>query len=331
MIQAPFRCGDRHAKLAGIVTLALIALVGLGVSAQTPKAARETSLTDILGRAGKYVHQFEQDFGVVICDEEYRQQDYPPPDRGVSVPGDRNGQGGMFFAGSASQPFIREIGSEMLFVRGEQEVTWLAVRNVLTVKDNGFTVPEAVVGSKDRIDRALKDTSSGQFARLRTLAHEGARFNLGRIYRNFNTPTLALQFLAPEFQPRFTFRIAGREKVAGQQAVKLEYTERGSPTVIALNDKSQLPASGVLWVGEADGAVLRTHLTVKALQTDDGPGLDATIRVDYGLSQKLEMWVPSYMYEKYVEHGQPVERVECRARYSNFRRFETSARIVSPK
>jgi hypothetical protein len=219
----------------------------------------------------------------------------------------------------------------MLFVRGEQEVTWLAVRTVLTVKDNGFTVPEAVVGSKDRIDRALKDTSSGQFARLRTLAHEGARFNVGRIYRNFNTPTLALQFLAPEFQPRFTFQIAGREKVAGQQTVKLEYTERGSPTVIALNDKSQLPASGVLWVGEADGAVLRTHLTVKAPQTDDGPGLDATIGVDYGRSQKLKMWVPSYMFEAYVEHGPPVERVECRARYSNFRRFETSARIVSPK
>ena len=41
--------------------------------------------------------------------------------------------------------------------------------------------------------------------------------------------------------------------------------------------------------------------------------------------------MPSYMEEKYAERRQPGERIECYATYSNFRRFETSARIVSPK
>lgn len=295
-----------------LAPLALIALVGLGGSAQTPRAAGEPSLAEILDRAGKYVHQFEQDFAVVICDEDYRQDDHPRPFGRL-------------------EPLSREMRSEMLFVRGEQQAMWLAVRNVLTVKDKGYWVLDPVPGSKERIDRALKDTSPGQLSRLRVLADEGARFNLGHIYRNFNTPALALQFLAPEFQSRFTFRVAGREKVAGNQAVKLEFTERGSPTVIALNDKSQLLSSGVVWVGEADGAVLRTRLTLKAPQTAEGPGLDATISVGYRRDTKLEMWVPSYMEEEYSEQRQPGERIECYARYSNFRRFETSARIVPPR
>ena len=330
MIQALFVGRNLRAMLTGLVSLALFTLAGLGVSAQTPKAAGEPSLADILSRAGQYVHQFEQDFAVVICDEDYRQDDQP---RRSDPKGSNRGSRDLSTADATVEdgPFHRETRSEMLFVRSEQAAMWLAVRNVLIVRDAGVQFPVKVSGSQGRIDRALRDESPGQVSRLRALADEGARFNLGGIYRNFNTPTLVLQFLAPEYQSRFTFRIAGREKVSGNQAIKLEFAENGTPTVIALNNGHQLVSTGLVWVRESDGAVLRTRLTVKAPQTDDGPGIDGTINVTYGWDGKLQMWVPSKMEERYAEQRQPGEKIEAYATYSNFRRFETSARIVSPQ
>jgi len=42
------------------------------------------------------------------------------------------------------------------------------------------------------------------------------------------------------------------------------------------------------------------------------------------------MWVPARMRETYVDGAgrRDEEKIECTAKYSNFRRFETSARIV---
>jgi hypothetical protein len=49
-----------------------------------------------------------------------------------------------------------------------------------------------------------------------------------------------------------------------------------------------------------------------------------------GRDAKLKMWVPARMRETYVDRAgtRNEERIECTATYSNFRRFETSARIV---
>ena len=43
-------------------------------------------------------------------------------------------------------------------------------------------------------------------AQIVRINEESARYNIGNIYRNFNTPALALMFLEPEVQPRFKFR-----------------------------------------------------------------------------------------------------------------------------
>jgi len=54
--------------------------------------------------------------------------------------------------------------------------------------------------------------------------------------------------------------------------------------------------------------------------------------VTYQRDRKLDMWVPARMRETYLETAAStvVERVSCEATYSNFRRFETSGRIVEP-
>jgi hypothetical protein len=313
---------NRHANLTRIVSLALTVLVGLGVAARPGRASQEASLADILERAGKYVRQFERDFAMVISDEHYGQDHYP------------SGGGGRMLLGYSGAHIRRETRSEMLFVRGEGELSWLAVRNVLMVKDPtpSDSLWKPVPDSKDRLDRALRDTSPGQASRLHTLADEGARFNLGRrISRNFNMAPLALQFLGFEFQPRFAFTIAGREDVAGSPTAKLAFTERQSPTLIGFKNQ-ELPLAGELWVREADGAVVRTHLTLSTPQTDKGADIKVSIRVDYRREATLEMmWVPSRMEERYVENRLSGELIKCTATYSNYRRFETSGRLVIPQ
>jgi len=51
----------------------------------------------------------------------------------------------------------------------------------------------------------------------------------------------------------------------------------------------------------------------------------ATIVVDYGMEPRLGIWVPVKMTESY---RMPDETLEAVASYSNYRRFETSVRVV---
>ena len=59
--------------------------------------------------------------------------------------------------------------------------------------------------------------------------------------------------------------------------------------------------------------------------------MDASLIVDYQHDPKLAMWVPSRMQEEYVVRGSAYDRIDCVATYSNFRRFETFGRLVTPK
>ena len=84
-----------------------------------------------------------------------------------------------------------------------------------------------------------------------------------------------------------------------------------------------LSSLGIVWLAD-DGSVVRTRLEV----TDPLKGLRALMIVDYRPEPKLDMLVPTTMHETYIATGANAERVECNARYSGFRRFETAARMV---
>jgi hypothetical protein len=270
-------------------------------------ATDEPSLAEILERAGRYVQHYGHESAVVIGDELYAQEAH---------------RGGRTTAS-------RQLRSEMMFVFVEEPQIWFAVRNVLAVKDGRGrwrTTPDA----KKRLEHVLKDTTPGYASRLRALANEGARFNVGPMYRNYNSPTLALNFLDPVVQPRFLFASGGGETVAGEAVLKLQFAEIGRPTVISLNDRD-MPSSGWLWVRATDGAIVRTQLVLTQPATDRIAGLDGSILVDYRRDQKLDMWLPSRMEEAYLVRGSTFDRIDCVASYSNFRRFETFGRVVSPK
>jgi hypothetical protein len=59
--------------------------------------------------------------------------------------------------------------------------------------------------------------------------------------------------------------------------------------------------------------------------------LTATVIVDYRPDAKLDMLVPVTMHEFYVASGMPPEHIDCTARYSNFRQFETGARLITDR
>ena len=222
----------------------------------------------------------------------------------------------------------------MLFAWVPERHSWLTVRNVLVVDDRA--VPE----SKGRLDAAFALPEADRLGRLRRLRDEGARFNVGRIYRNFNDPTLVLQFLDAENQSRFAFADLGAENVNGIDARKMSFVERSTPTLLRTNT-SDLLSSGLVWVALSDGTVLRTKLTLK----DAAANTTADLVVAYQRNPKLDMFVPIRMDETYVQQrianravlgvpsrlGVSTERIECVATYSNFRRFETWGRLVVPK
>jgi hypothetical protein len=259
-----------------------------------------------------YVRQFETDFSAVIGDEEYEQKD---------VLRTRGGNAGR----------TRRMRSEMSFLWMPDEMVWLSVRNVLRL--DGAPVAD----SRSRLDAALADATPGRTSQLRRLRDEGARFNIGRIGRNFSDPMLGLQLVDPILQPRFSFKHVGTDRVDGVDAVRLSFVEQARPTLISRGtDHQDLPAHGDVWIDARDGVVYRTRLITNDSKFD----LQATITVTFAREKKLDRWLPSRMEETYFHQGVTggsgssagdfLERIECVATYGNYRRFETSARVLPP-
>jgi len=258
----------------------------------------------LLVSAGQQVRHFEQGFALVISDEDYQQH-----------------AGGR---AHVDLPQHRHTRAEMLFVWLPEERVWLTVRNVVNVDGRD------VAQSRDRLRSAVGEPGGERLTRLRRLVDDSARFNVGRAFRNFNYPTLALAFLDPAVQPRFTFTLAGRERVGGTDAWKINYVEHASPTVIQ-GDGADRISRGSVWIAIRDNVVVRTRLDLRIPGSESSAV--ATVEVDYAPDPKLAVWVPVKMKETYTEMtgSTVVENIGGEATYSNFRRFETSGRIVTPE
>ena len=261
------------------------------------------ALQPLLDRAAAYVEQYKHDFALVISDEDYVQR----------------------LSGRSASRMGRErrTKAEMLFMWMADEQAWLTVRNVLSVDRRA--VADSQVRINELLNESVNDPSSRR-RRLRHLRDESARYNLGSIFRNMNYPALVLQFLEAKAQPRFFFFLAGRDRIDGVDVWKVTYHEHVSPTFIQGDDGTPRVASGAVWIAEADGAIVRSELHLGVPST----GTTVGVTVEYRRDAKLKMWVPARMRETYVDGAgrRNEEKIECTATYSNFRRFETSARIV---
>lgn len=274
---------------------------GLLVLMQAASNPSQDRLNQLLASAGQQVRLFQRDFALVISDEDYRQ----------------HAEGRAYVV-----PRHRRTHAEMLFVWLPDEGVWLTVRNVLNVDGR------EVAQSHDRLRHAVGEPGGERLTRLRRLVDESAQFNVGRTFRNFNYPTLVLAFLDPAVQPRFTFTLAGRERVGGVDAWKINYVEHEIPSVIQ-GDGTDRIARGSVWIAVRDSVPVKTRLDLRI------PGLQssavATVEVDYAPNAKLDIWVPVRMRETYTEMraSTVAENIGGEATYSNFRRFETSGQVVT--
>ncbi len=255
--------------------------------------------------AAEYVTRFERTFAAVIWRESYLQE--------VRTTLKFRTSGNVFTQVTER----RHLESELFFLWLPSQSSWIAVRDVTTV--DGVPRPDG-----ERRMKALLAGSTFTVDQLRPLATENARYNIGKVLRTFTEPTLGLLFLDEHYRDRFAFTADGDETVAGRRGTRYRYVERGRPTVIQ-NEHRDVPARGSLVVESGSGRILQTTLEL----SDSASALEGLMTVRYATHPGFDVMVPVEMRESYTGAGG--ETITTVARYSDFRRFQTSGRIVIPQ
>jgi hypothetical protein len=272
------------------------AVPGTGPPQDQVHSPSPVPLATVLERAAAYVTSFQAAFARVVGSERYRQEVHAP------AGGD-----------------LVDLESDVFFVGLTDQHTSMTVRNVLSV--NG----RSVAGTRGSVIELLAER--GSHARLRELADASAQYNIGQLRRNFNDPTFALMFLEPDSQKRFRFSADGNGAVDDVPVLRVKFEERERPTIVRDGRSHRdAPSSGTFFIAD-DGRVMRSELHLQVPKDTT-----SAISVTFGYEPRLAMMVPALMEEEYRTSHTPGQRevITCRATYSNFRRFETAARIISP-
>ena len=179
----------------------------------------------------------------------------------------------------------------------------------------------------DRLEHMLREPTDVASAHVSTILAERARFNIGDVDRNVNTPLFSLRFLETANQARFKFKrsadavpaTAATDSAPADRVFRVStevwviaYEEVRSPTLIRSAQRKDQPAHGRFWIEPATGRVLVSELIVEDRR------IRATIDVSFQSEPLLEMLVPVAMRERY-EIKPSRSRVEGRATYGQFR------------
>jgi hypothetical protein len=186
---------------------------------------------------------------------------------------------------------LRALESDIGFLRLPGGGPWLAQRSVRAI--DGVAVPGAVAA----LDAMLALTGDDRFVRARAIADGNARHNLGHP-RTMNVPTLPLELLARRHQSNAVVSLD--RQATGRDAATLVVSER-----------------------EPGRIVLRADVAVYA---PGGGIVPHRVRVDFQAEGSLNMLVPARLEERYVSDGEG----RGIATYRNYRRFQTSGRLVPP-
>ena len=282
---------------------ALTGVVLATIAVATPSAAPEPTLQVVLQRAGAYVGLVERGVSGVVAEERYRQQWTVLP-RGVSYTGEAR---------------HRELVSDLLIVRLEGPGLLVQFRDVFDVDG------EQVRDRDERLLQLFLEPTASAGDQLERIQNESARYNIGNIERNVNTPLLAVFFLDPRNQARFRFfRTKDRNPAlaAAADTARLpadawivRFEERGKQTVFHnTQTNADLPTHGRFWIDPATGRILMTELVA------EDRSLRATIGVTFRSEPLDGMLLPVSMRERY-EGRRSKSLIEGAATYDRFRQF----------
>jgi len=273
------------------------------LSAQTPKI--DVSEKALTSAAVKYVAEYEKQFAFLIADEEYTQ---------------------TVFDADGRKSQSRVLKAELFLTYLPADGEWMAVRDVLEV--DGEPV-------KNREDLRALLAKREELRLVKQLTWRNSRYNLGRVERNFNEPTLPLLLLDRKRIPRVKFDRKRLEKEEDITLATLGFEEKEPPTLVATPSEGAVRAKGEFVLDAATGTVRRTVFQLTR------PGIDARLVTSYTKDNKLNLWLPSVFTERYESSSQAGggmrlagsaarasrEVIECVAKYTNYRRFEVTARI----
>ena len=281
------------------------------VSLPEAAAAQEPDLRAVLQRAGAYVAEFHRQLSSIVAEERYVQ------DWKAVWSGSRRG---------ATDVAHRELKSDLLLLKPAGADAWMAFRDVFDV--DGTPVRDRT----ERLGQLFLERSSSTDAQISRILNESARYNIGDIHRNVNTPVYPLLFLEAANQFRFKFKRtaerrprtepAGGGGLGGAFRVSTEvwviaYEEKQSGTMIKTDGRKDLPARGKFWIEPATGRVLMSELVAENRR------LRAIIDVSYQSEPLLGLLVPIEMREWYdgLRNG---SRIEAVATYGRFRQFQVN-------
>ena len=259
-----------------------------------PQPKPDTSAKAVIAKAALYVEHYQKEFAFLLADEKYEQ---------------------VRTSGPSESPVTdrREIRAEAFLTYVDTNDTWIFVRDVKAV--DGRPIVSAQNAQALLQDRAASDT-------LRRIKELNSRYNLGRITRNFNEPTLALLIVGSAHRSQFKFTTSSVAREGDATLVTVAFKEIDRPTLIRDTSGTSIFTNGELVVEAESGVIRATRLSMK-LGT-----MAATMSTRYERDPKLEMWLPAMFVEHYEQNLKPVrEQIDCEARYSEYRRFEVTGRI----
>ena len=247
-----------------------------------PQAAPRVG--EVVQLATAYVQRYTAELKFVLAEEEYTPRTLG---RNDSIERERRIRGEFFLAFLAAD-------------RG-----WIAVRDV-------HEVDGAAVADREDLHALLRQGEVSSVARR--VADRNASFNIGRILRNFNEPTLPLLLLTRERVGRTRFRAVSHTA----RTATLAFQERDRPALIRSRSGEHAFSRGTLTVDAQTG---RVEATTLELSID---GIRVRLETTYTADERLGLWVPTTFTERYEGRG---ETIACRAVYSNYRRFEVLGRV----
>ncbi|MBY0492646.1 MAG: hypothetical protein K2Y23_00400 [Cyanobacteria bacterium] len=268
---------------------------------QTP-----SDLDATLMRLDAYILAYEPKLSELIADETFVQE--------VNLPREQ-----LYWPREARSPgpsrVRRSIKSEVAFVALPDNAGWLGFRHVTSVDG-----------------RVVRDGKTSLIAALQTNGYDAARalldasaeYNLG-LPRTTNLPNLPLELLRERNRKRFDVRLDSREKIQSTNTLRVSLVEQLTPTLIRNPvSNADMPSVVRAWINDRTGELLRAEVKTFASLAAKEP--ENAIVVDFEVNKALGMLLPIRMRETF-----PVERPRLGtgvANYSNFRRFQTSARII---
>jgi hypothetical protein len=264
-------------------------------SAAVWAAPQDVPLDTLLERLGSYIETYERDLSAVVSEEHYTQETT---------------------GGTSLWPSSRILKSEFLLTKANAESSeWIAFRDVFEVDG------KPVQDRSDRLVQLFLKPSGDTVAQINRIVVESSKHNLGWVSRTINVPTMVLAFGKRQHQYRSQFRRGGRTKVGDVEAREVRFTERTLPRVIQTRDDAA--AQGTFWIDEGTGRVLKTEMKVSTGSTS------LVIGVSYARDEKLDMWLPVLMTERYSTPRQPI--ITGRALYQNFRKFDVTVGTIIKK